>query len=397
MGFVVNQYLALVAERRRGLLYDLLRALLAVIAVPYAAIIILRNAYYDLYPGASTRVDRPVISVGNLTVGGTGKTPIAADIANRLLQRRGRVAILTRGYGSRPRAADDARSGDSHRWRGGSDEAMVLQRRAPKATVIIHPDRVASARRAIDGGAEAIVLDDGFQHRRLARDLDVVLVDAGRPFGHGHILPRGLLREPASSLVRAGLIIVTRSTEVDSATRSMLLATLRRVSRGKPIIESNHRIDGFADLKGRPVEIEDPSDVQAVLFAGIANFESLRRSVEKLGVNVLAAYQYPDHHDYLDVEIQGLIDVAGDLEANAILTTEKDAVKLLGRWPDAGCRLLVVNLKIEFLDRGEGVLDNVLDDVLARFGNPTTPDRAVARSSAEDEADTPLERASNQV
>lgn len=365
MAFLIGTYLELVSHRRRGLFADILRALLAVAAVPYAAAVILRNAYYDFFPRAVKRVDAPVISIGNLTVGGTGKTPIAAAISTRLVARGRKPAVLLRGYKAKaPRSAIDADAAVAARWREKSDEAMVLTRRCPQASVVVEPDRVASARRAVQEGADVLVLDDGFQHRRLARDLDIVLIDATAPFGHGHFLPRGLLREPPTALRRADLIVLTRSNEVDPTTKSLIQRSLRRLAKDRPMIEATHAANGFLDLSGRPVQDADPTDMQAVIFAGIANFESFRRSVERLGVRVLAAYQYPDHHFYSAEELTGLADVAGELEANVLLTTEKDAVKIEGRWDEKAPRLLALNLTVEFLGDGDKILADAIDRVL---------------------------------
>lgn len=364
---LTGSYLNLIAERRRGLFFDLIRAALAVLSVPYASIIILRNAYYDLSKKSLARAACPVISIGNITTGGTGKTPMTVLIAARLFARNRKVAILLRGYkASRADDSDSKKSPERTKWASHSDEALLLKRRCPQAVVLANPDRTEAAHRAVAEGADVIVLDDGFQHRKLARDLDIVLIDATTPFGHGYVLPRGLLREPASSLRRADLIVLTRSNEIDQATRNVLLGTLRRVSGGKPIVEASHQSAGLMDIKGRPAGIDDCSGVQAVIFAGIGNFDSFRRSVEKSGVRVLAAYQYPDHHAYSDVEIQGLQDVAAQLEANAVITTEKDAVKLVGRWNETAGRLLVVQLEISIDAQGEQIIDDLLTKTLSK-------------------------------
>jgi len=307
-----------------------------------------------------------VISIGNLTVGGTGKTPMAARIAGLLHQRHRRVAILTRGYKGRATGFDAEQDERSlERMRVESDEALVLKRHCPEATIMVNPDRVAAARRAVQKGFNALVLDDGFQHRRLARSLDIVLVDATSPFGFEHLLPRGLLREPVKSLRRADLIILTRSDEIDDSARRILMARLKRESGGKPVVTAVHRFAGFTDVKGRSVPVEDAGAMQAVVFAGIANFESFRRRVESLGAGVLAAYEYPDHHYYSGEEITALSDVAAEIEANVVLTTEKDAVKLVGRWDDAACRLLVLNLEIEFDEQGVRMLNDAIDKALS--------------------------------
>jgi len=359
------RFLDLISRQRGGLLFDLARGGLLVLSMPYLAAVTLRNAVYDYVPGRVHRVDRPVISVGNITVGGSGKTPMAAWIAQRLIARGLQPALLLRGYKGVPVASNSASSQTPDAWRSESDEAMVLKRLCPTAAVIIDPDRVAGARRAISGGAQAVVLDDGFQHRRIGRDLDIVLIDATRPFGYGHLLPRGLLRESTRSLRRASLIVLTRSDEIDESSRTLLMSTLRRVSGGKPVAAARHRFAGFVDLQGRPVPDAEPSAMRAVVFAGIANFESFRKGLEKSGVKVLASYQYPDHHAYSKDEIEALPVVAAELEANVVITTEKDAVKLEGRWADPKLRVLSPRVGIDMDEESAGVVDRAIEAAIA--------------------------------
>ena len=368
MALLADKYVNLISGRSRGALADLARVSLWLLSLAYRAVVAVRNAWYGLIPPAVRRIPGSVFAVGNITVGGTGKTPMAACLANLLLQRGLRVAIVLRGYkGGAIQFDADQRDEAIVRWRKESDEALVLKRRCPRAMVLVNPDRVAAARRAVAAGAEAVVLDDAFQHRRIARDLNIALVDATQPFGYGHLLPRGLLREPTRSLRRADLIVLTRADQIDDASRNVLIGRLQRLSAGRPVISAAHRIVGFTDVKGSDVTLNDLSAMQAVIFAGIANFESFRKTIEEVGVRVVAAYQYPDHHDYRADEIAALADVAGTLEANVLLTTEKDAVKLVGRWPDEGCRLLVAKLDIEFDSDGERVLEGMLERTLSRW------------------------------
>lgn len=368
-----SPFIDLISGRRGGIARQLARAGLALLAVPYGLIIRIRNLCYSTIAPLRRRAACPVVSVGNITVGGTGKTPMAACIARMLIDRGRKVAILSRGYKGRPVEPIENANAPAPPWRLESDEALVLQRRCPEATIVIDADRVSGARAAVDAGCDVIVLDDGFQHRRLARDLDIVLIDATHPFGFGRMLPRGLLREPPSSLRRADIIVLTRSDEIDPSDRMLLLATIRQCSRGRPIVLAAHRITGFQDVGGILLSGQDPGAVRAVIFAGIANFDSFRRAVEHIGVSVAAAYEYPDHHDYSNEEIAAICDVAVELEANAVVTTEKDAVKLVGRWPERNCRLLVLNLEIEFFDDGHQVLARALDAALA------TGPRAIAK------------------
>ena len=361
-----TRFLDLVSGRLEGFHFEVARAFLSLCSAPYRLAIAIRNAYYDAVQSKTRAIARPVISVGNITVGGTGKTPVSIHIANLLADRGARVAILTRGYKGRPIQVDpDGHDEAAGAWRGESDEALVLRQRCPDAEVIVGANRVAGARRAIEKRADVLILDDGFQHRRLQRNLDIVLIDATEPFGYGYMLPRGLLREPLRSLRRADIIILTRSDQVDESRRRVLTAQLHRTSGGKPVVQAIHRVGGFTDLKGRSVAVEDLAAIQAVIFAGIANFGSFQQCVEGLGIRVLAAYEYPDHHDYTGEEIAALSDVADNLEANAILATEKDAVKLVGRWSDEHCRLLIPQLNIEFDEEGDRILRDAIDRILS--------------------------------
>lgn len=368
-------FFEIVSGRRRGLHYDAVRLGLFLLSLPYLVVVALRNLYYSLIPGAARRVACPIVSIGNITVGGTGKTPAAALLANTLCDRGCKVAIILRGYmprgsgaerGGRPVTARQASASDS-------DEAQVLARLCPRAAVMIDPDRVDAARRAVASGVDVVILDDAFQHRRIARDLDVVLVDATRPFGHGHVLPRGLLREPVGAVRRADILILTRSHEIEDADRSMLVATLRRVSAGKPVLLADHSLEGVVDLKGRAVSEIDFQAMRAVVFAGIGNFDSFRRSLERRGVQVLASYQYPDHHVYSPGELEALADVARDLDANVVLTTEKDAVKLVARWPEGACRLLAVRASLRLDASDLRILNEALDDVLSHGQSTRRP------------------------
>ena len=367
MSHVSTRYLNLVEKKPHGLGPILARAGLGLLAGPYRLAIAARNRYYDWLPAARRRVDRPVISIGNITVGGTGKTPMTAKLAHLLIARGRKVAILTRGYkGASIPFDDEDREGAVAEFSAAGDEARVLRRRCPQAKVYVDPDRIAAAKAAMGEGADCLLLDDGFQHRRLARDLDIVLIDATRPFGHSRMLPRGLLREPLSSLARANLIVLTRSDEVPEAARTDIVRIIHRASDARPLIQAVQRNSGLLDLKSRPVREADPATMQAVIFAGVGNFESFRLSVERMGVKTLAAYEFPDHHYYSADEIAGLADTAASMEANVLLTTEKDAVKLVGRWNTGRIPLWVLNLEVEFLGDGDRILADMIEAVISK-------------------------------
>lgn len=328
----------------------------------------------SLYAGGVLRAARagvPVISIGNLAVGGAGKTPAAMAVAARLQARGRRVAVLSRGYGavrSDPRVVSDGRkvllSAEE-----GSDEGVLVARRLPGVAVLCGPRREELARLARGAlGADVLLLDDGFQHRALARDLDVVVLDAGNPFGNGHLLPRGPNREPRNALRRAGLVWLSR---VEGATPGGLesLRSMAREATGHDPVESRHRpldlLDGrlvtsygLEALRGRRVQ----------LLAGIARPGAFRRTIEALGALVTGERRFRDHHRFREAELREVLGPAGRSAAQDgewVVTTEKDAVRI-GAEAAAHPRLRVLRIEAEVV-RGEDVLGRALDAALARF------------------------------
>jgi tetraacyldisaccharide 4'-kinase len=291
-----------------------LRAALEVLANVYARAIAARNRRFDRDSSRSVSMGVPVISVGNLTTGGTGKTPLVIELVRRLLARGRRTAVVSRGY--------KARRG------GAADELLVLRRRYPELICVSGPDRVMAARRAIAQGADCIIADDAFQHRRLRRDLDVVVIDATNAFGYEHLLPRGLLREPVDSLRRADLIVVSRVDQALPEALAALIARVRAVRRDLPIIYARHRAAAFRSIDNRGV-VDVPAGARALCFAGIGNPESFRRTVESLGIEVVGTLWWPDHHRYRAADVMKIMNAALRVGAEWLLTTEKDAVKVV--------------------------------------------------------------------
>lgn len=284
-------------------------------AIAYGLVVRVRNRLFDRGWRATTRVAVPVVSVGNLTAGGTGKTPCVEFVARYYRGRERRVAILSRGYGGAG---------------GPNDEALVLEENLPDVPHLQGADRLFLARAAIEElESEVLLLDDGFQHRRLARDLDLVLIDATEPWGHGHLLPRGLLREPRAGLRRASLVVLTRVDQASPEALPLLRQALQRLAPGVPVIETCHG----------PVELVNGSRVSTPLdslrgrsvaaFCGIGNPEAFRRTLADLGADVRAFRAYPDHHAYRREDVDDLKSWVTTLPADGLaLTTQKDLVKL---------------------------------------------------------------------
>lgn len=303
----------------------------------------IRNRRFDRGEGV-TRARVPVISVGNLAVGGTGKTPMTAWLAARLAAAGRRPAIVTRGYGGRAGAGPmdvSHGSGPLVDARTGGDEPVLLAT-LTTAVVVAGSDRIAGAERAVELGADVVVLDDGFQHRRIARDLDVVLLDAERPFGNGRLLPAGPLREPASAIARAGIVVLTRwnGEPAPSGVKA-------------PIVRSRHREAGFRDAAGRAVA----TPARAFAVCGIARPESFLGSLREAGVEIAGSRSFPDHHPFREGEIREIAHGARDRGA-AIVTTMKDLVRLSGALPEA----IALHVEVEVLDPAP--LDAALDAVL---------------------------------
>ena len=301
-------------ERRDGRAL-VARLFLALAAGPYALAVMLRNLLYDWGWLRRHRAACPVISVGILTVGGTGKTPAVEFIARRLRQRDCRVAILSRGYGAPS---------------GRNDEALVLEENLPDVPHLQGPDRVELARIAVEElEAELVLLDDGFQHRRLHRDLNIALIDATCPWGHGWVLPRGLLREPRRGLRRADLVLLTRCDQVDATERDRLHRDVGRWAPGRPIVESQHAAELLCNADGAEQPVASLRGQVVAAFCGLGRPQAFFRQLEQLGARVAAERTFPDHHPYSREDVADLERWARTLPPEAwLLTSQKDLVKL---------------------------------------------------------------------
>jgi tetraacyldisaccharide 4'-kinase len=344
-----QRYLRLVSGESRGVGSALQRLGLRAASLPYGMVVRLRNLAYERGWLRRQRAGVPVVSVGNLTAGGTGKTPCVEYVARfyRGLDRR--VAILSRGYGGQG---------------GRNDESLVLEENLPDVPHLQGADRVALALVAIEElESEILVLDDGFQHRRLARDLDLVLIDTTMPWGYGHLLPRGLLREPASGLRRAGLIVLTRCDQTLAEQRERLLQTLRRIAPEVPAIETSHRPVDLSNSEEKSAPLELLHDGPVAGFCGIGNPEAFRRTLLDRGAELVAFRVFPDHHAYTREDVDDLRRWAERLPVDTtIVTTQKDLVKLrLSRLGDRSLWCLRIRLHVE---AGQDVLDGRLRSVL---------------------------------
>lgn len=319
-----HSYHRIISGEATGLGAAAARAALALAEPIYATAVRARNRGLDRNPGRVRCLPRPVISVGNLTTGGTGKTPVVRWLASRLRDAGRRVAVLSRGYKAAPGSL-----GDEQRM---LDELLNEPGRPP-VLIRANPDRFAAGTAALREHPEidVFLLDDGFQHRRLGRDLDVVLINAIEPFGHGHVLPRGLLREPPSGVARAGAIVLTHASSADEAARARIIEELGRRAPDAPVYQCDH---APARLKrpspaGKTELAPDELGARRVFaFCGIGSPRGFERQVRSLAGSLSGNRWFPDHHPYTAAELGELRTAARTTGADVLVTTEKDWVKL---------------------------------------------------------------------
>jgi len=297
--------------------------------------LVITQASYRFLPLRMKKVGARVISIGNITCGGTGKTPLVAKIARELAEGGRKVAVLTRGYGE--------------------DEVQELKKKLPGVPVIVGRDRVRTAREAIDKfGAQLLILDDGFQHLRLRRDLDVVNINAAAPFGPGGLLPAGTLREPLGHLGRADVFVLTKS-DIGSKNLPWIREKLLKVKPDALIFEAVHKPMRFADpIKGRSVGLQDVRGRRVATISGIGDPFSFEKSVENLGCEIHLAARFDDHHRFTRRDLEDFTAQCRALGLRDVVTTEKDFFRLepfLKQLPDL-CTLnfLILEIEIEIHD-----------------------------------------------
>jgi tetraacyldisaccharide 4'-kinase len=302
--------------RRRGVSATAMRAALSLAEPAYYLGIQWRNRRFDSGRRVPTRVDVPVVSVGNITTGGTGKTPVVEWVARRLRDWQRRVVIISRGYGAEAGAQND--------------EAIELEQSLPDVPHLQNPKRVEAATVAVEELAcECIVLDDGFQHRQLGRDLDIVLLDALEPFGFQHLLPRGVLREPLHNLARADWVGLSRADLVDRARRKEIREQVARFAPQARWFELSHKPMHWENAAGECLPLSELLDRRLFAFCGIGNPDGFRQTLEHLDLDVRNLQVFPDHHSYCREDVEALVDRVESTSDAAFVCTRKDLVKLM--------------------------------------------------------------------
>ena len=355
----IQGYLQIISGTRRGVWSAALRGGLWALSVPWAAASWCRHRAFDWGWKRVERVSVPVIAVGNLTTGGTGKTPIVACVVQQL-QAMGRTpGIVSRGYG-----ADES---------GENDEKRVLQQLCPHVPHEQHPDRILASRRLISEGVDVIVLDDAYQHRRIHRDLNILLIDATCPFGYGHQLPRGLLRESVSGLRRADVVLITRADRISPGDRAALRATVQQIAADshaaadQPCFDVSFQPTQLQSATGQRLAADDLAQREVTVMTAIGNPAAFVQTCRQLGFVVAAERLFPDHHLYTADDVRQVLSLADQAQTQTVLTTLKDLVKL----PPTEDRFLAVLIETVFAIERDGeafgqCLARVLDNAEPR-------------------------------
>ena len=322
-----------------------------------------RNGIFTVY-----RLPAPVVSIGNITTGGTGKTPLVQWICRALASDGKKVCVLTRGYG-RINPETQVVVSDGTRVMAGEREAgdepfLLATNLVGVAAVVANADRVAAGQWAIQNlAANALVLDDGFQHLRIARNVDIVTIDATNPWGDGALLPHGRLREEIDGLSRAHCVVITRSDQVASVDE--LRKSIQNYTSA-PVFTSRMITSVLKTIQGETVDESALSTHSVAAFCGIGNPSSFYKHLQLAGARVVLTHAYGDHHIYHQLEIDRLVERAKAAGATSLITTAKDAVKLDALRLDLPCYKLEIEIAI---DESEQLLGLIRSRTVAGLGD----------------------------
>lgn len=350
-------YRRIVSGQDQGFGVSFLRFLLRGVALIYGSVVRLRNMGYQLGIFRSHSVNVSVISIGNITAGGTGKTPLVIWLCNYLHNKGICCSILTRGYKTQPGEI--------------SDEPALLAKSCSGTTVVINPDRVAGAKKAVSvHSPQALVMDDGFQHRKLRRDLDIVAIDATCPFGYGRILPAGLLREPPSGLVRASVIVITRADQASKEQLDKLRQTISQYAPNIPIAKTAHKLSHAVSYPNQEISLDELRNSNVYAFCGIGNPNAFFNSLKQNNIHLCGTKIFDDHHVYTPVDLEQIYIEAKAANATVILSTQKDWIKNALLVPDKeGFVFAYLAMELDFLEEIDTIttlIDSLFDNTIGK-------------------------------
>ena len=334
----------LATDRERGLIATGVKSFLYFLSLIYGLAVRVLIFLYHLKP---YQLNCKVISVGNITLGGTGKTSLVALIARYLKEKGHKVAILSRGY-KRKVLTPNLQLPTPNSM---GDEPYMLKVNLKDVPVLVDTDRIRAAKRAIrDYGADTVILDDGFQQWRIKKDLEILTIDATSPFGNLKLIPRGILREPLSSLRRADIFVLTK-TNLNPDNQD-IKDFLSSISPSSLIAESTHSPLGFyrLDKSDAFLKLEALKGEVVTLISGIADPDSFENLIASLGINIGLALRFPDHYAYSQKDLENIIRESQRKNIATIITTEKDAARFYGlRITDYGLQFLILRIELKII------------------------------------------------
>lgn len=344
-----------------GFFMTFLMGLFYIFSLVYEQLVNLKLLAYKTGILGKEKLNCYVISLGNITVGGTGKTPTAQRLARDIRDMGYRVVILNRGYRSKWHGevgiVSDGKNLHMDAAEAG-DEAYMLAKHLPNVPVLIGAERAVTGKYAIEHfGAEVAILDDGYQHWQLIRDMDILLVDAVNVFGNGHLLPRGTLRESMSHISRADVCLITKIDQAESGAGEYIRETVHKYNANAKIVESIHQprcfiplAEWFINLASEGISVESISGKQIMAVSAIGNPASFERTLRDLGAEIKESIRYPDHHEYTVREMRDVLEQADALGAESIVITEKDAVKIPAEFAKSNWNIpiLVICVEVKF-------------------------------------------------
>jgi len=340
-GYLYN----LATDKKKGFVAATIKAVLFLLSLVYGLVIRVLILFYRFRP---RRFNCKVIGIGNITLGGTGKTVLVEYVARCLKEHGHKTAIITRGYKRNPTSYDSM-----------GDEPFMLSKSLIDVPVIVDSDRVRAIDSAIKNySIDTVILDDAFQQWKIKKDLEIVAIDVINPFGNRHMLPRGILREPLAGLKRADEFILTK-TNINPDSEE-LIGYLKSINPAAGIFESRHKQTGFYKIGGDAnlLPLDAFKGRRAVLFSGIGDPDSFTSLIEQLGIKVEAAFKSRDHYNYTQQDIESIIRKSQEERVDIIITTEKDAARLsdlklttcLPAGQAGNLQLLVLRIEIDLKD-----------------------------------------------
>lgn len=328
-------------DRKKGLVALLLKPLLYFLSLIYGITVCLISAFYNYGLFRSYRAKVKVISVGNITLGGTGKTPLVEFLASRLSSEGKKIAILSRGYND--------------------DEPSLLKKNLASANVVVFTgrDRIVSVKKAEDLKVDAVILDDGFQHWRLKRDLDIVTINSQNAFGNKCVIPRGILREPLSSLQRAEIIMLTKvdlAKDIDT-----IREELHNIAPDALVVEAVHNPEYIYDLKGEKIPLSFIKEKNICLLSSIGDPESFRKIILREQAKLALNISYPDHYQYSKKDILNLEQLCKKESVDIIVTTEKDLMRIPSDVFSPEIKIFVLRIALKIIKNEKEFFDRISD------------------------------------